>query len=188
MGPTKLYGNKNQGIENKIIFGDFNVLWIKWTWILKIKHKDVIDDVLIMPCVNSSGIMGLRIYGQGSRIDRVYTDIKVANNTKINHIMVSSTDDYNAISIDRLPSKKKIGEYSWFFSKSLLYKLDFSSAAKTFLFLLKTQKNNHSSGSDWWKYTKSWLKKNAKIFSVKSTTQGNINNFKTEWAFLLKIQ
>ena len=113
------------------------------------------NDVLIMPCVNSSWIMGLRIYGQGSRVDRVYTDIKVANNTKINHIMASSTDDYYAISIDRLPSKNKIGEYSWFFNKSLLYKLDFSSTAKTFLFLLKAQKNNHSSGSDWWKYTTS---------------------------------
>ena len=36
-----------------------------------------------------------------SRIDRVYTDIKIANNTKINNIMVSFTDHYNASSIDR---------------------------------------------------------------------------------------
>ena len=45
-------------------------------------------------------------------IDRVYTDIytdiKVANSTKINHIMVSFTDQYNAISIDRLPQKLKL--------------------------------------------------------------------------------
>ena len=40
-----------------------------------------------------------------SRIGRVYTDTKIANNTKINHIMLSFTDHYNAISLDRLPSK-----------------------------------------------------------------------------------
>ena len=36
-----------------------------------------------------------------SRIGRVYTDIKSASNTKINHIMVSFTVHYNVISIDR---------------------------------------------------------------------------------------
>ena len=45
-----------------------------------------------------------------STIDRVYTDIKMASNTKINHIMVSFTDHYNAIFIDRFPSKTKIGK------------------------------------------------------------------------------
>ena len=45
-------------------------------------------------------------------IDRVYTNIKIANNTKINYIMVSFTNNYNAISIDRLPSKTKIEKYS----------------------------------------------------------------------------
>ena len=43
----------------------------------------------------------------------VYTGIKIANNTMINRIMVSFTDHYNAISIDRLPSKTKIGKDSW---------------------------------------------------------------------------
>ena len=37
------------------------VLWIKWTETLEIKHKDSID-VPIMPCQNSSWIMGSRIY------------------------------------------------------------------------------------------------------------------------------
>ena len=49
-----------------------------------------------------------RSSGTRSRLKRVYTDIKIASNTKINHIMVSFTDHYNAISIDRLPSKTKI--------------------------------------------------------------------------------
>ena len=88
---------------------------------VKIKHKDFIGAVPIMPCEKSSWIMGLRIYRegrtqnprvhllryvlcQGSRRDRVYTNIdthiKIAKNTKINHIMVSFTDHYNAISVN----------------------------------------------------------------------------------------
>ena len=49
-------------------------------------------------------------------MDRVYadisTDIKIANNTKIIDKMISFTDHYNVISIDRLPSKTKIGKDS----------------------------------------------------------------------------
>ena len=70
--------------------------------------------------------------------------IKNANNTKINHIMVSFTNHYNAISIDRLPSKTKIEKYSWYLNNSLLCKSEVSSTTKTFLFLLKTQKNKYS--------------------------------------------
>ena len=40
-------------------------------------------------------------------------------------------------------------------------------------FLLKTQ-NKRSSASDWWEYTKSSFKENAKISSKNSTTQKNI--------------
>ena len=54
--------------------------------------------------------------------------------------MVSFTDHYNAISIDKLPSKTKTGKDSWYFNNSLLCKPESSSATKTFLFLLKTQK------------------------------------------------
>ena len=55
--------------------------------------------------------------------------------------MVSFTNHYNAISIDRLSSKTKIGKDSWkrFMKIILLCKPEFSSATKTF-FLLKTQK------------------------------------------------
>ena len=49
-------------------------------------------------------------------MDRVYTDIyidtKIANNTKINHLMIYFTDHYNANAIYRLPSKTKIGKDS----------------------------------------------------------------------------
>ena len=54
--------------------------------------------------------------------------------------MVSFTDHYNANSIDRLPSKTKIGKDSWYFNNSLLCKPEVSSATKTFIFLFKTQK------------------------------------------------
>ena len=136
------------------------VLWIKWTRMLKIKHKDFIDAVPTMPSQNSSWIMGFRIYGERrtqislsssatisplARIEdrqgiKINTDIKIANYTKSNHIMVSFTDHYNAISIDRLPSKTKIGKVSWNFNNSVLCKPEFSSATKTFLFLLKNKK------------------------------------------------
>ena len=45
---------------------------------------------------------------------------------------------------------------------------------RLFSFLLKTQKNNHSSASDWWEYTKSCFKENANTFSKNFTTQENI--------------
>ena len=38
-----------------------------------------------------------RSSGTRSTIKRAYTDIKMASNTKVNHIMVSFTDHYNAI-------------------------------------------------------------------------------------------
>ena len=56
---------------------------------------------------------------QRPRIYRVYTHIKFANNAKTNHTMVSFTDliiNYNAISIERLPSKIKTGKDSWYFN------------------------------------------------------------------------
>ena len=62
--------------------------------------------------------------------------------------MVSFTDHYNAVSIDRLFSKTKIGNDSWkrFMKIILLCKPEFSSTTKTFF--IKNTKNNHSSESD----------------------------------------
>ena len=142
------------------------VLLIKWTGMVKIKHKDFIGAALVMPCQTSSWIMGLRIYGDGRTqiplsspamigplariqdrqgIERVYTDINIANNNKINHIMVSFTDHYNAIYIDRLYSKTKIGNDSSkrFMKIILLCKPNFSSTTRT-SFFIKNAKNNHS--------------------------------------------
>ena len=47
-----------------------------------------------------------RSFGTRSRIDRVYTDIKIRSNNKVNHIMLSFIDHYNAI--DRSPQKLKL--------------------------------------------------------------------------------
>ena len=49
-----------------------------------------------------------RSSGTRFRTDKVYPGIKIANNTKINHIMVFFTDHYNTISLDRLLFKTKI--------------------------------------------------------------------------------
>ena len=74
--------------------------------------------------------------------------------------MQSFTNHNNSISIDRLLSKTKIGKASWYFNSS--------PQLQRLFFLIKKTKNNHSSASDWWEYTKS------KAFSKNSTTQGNV--------------
>ena len=52
----------------------------------------------------------------------------------------------------------------------LLCKPEFFSAIKTSVFI-KNTKNNHSSASEWWEYSKYCFKENVKIFSKISTTQ-----------------
>ena len=138
--------NKNEGNENKIILGDFNCTMDKmdrYGWNKRQK---------LYRCCSSYAFIvdnGLRIYGEGrtqiplsspfmikplGRIhaDNVYADIKIANNTESNHIMESFTDHYNAISVDWLPSKTKIGKVLWCFDNSLLWKPEFSSATISF--------------------------------------------------------
>ena len=126
---------------------------------VKTKDKDFTDVVPIIPGQISSRIMGSRIYGNeeprflwinhydrfsvtGFRIDRLYTDKKIANNTKINHLMVYLTDHYTAISLGRLQSEIKIGKDWWYFNYSLLCKPVFYSATENLLFLFKNTKNN----------------------------------------------
>ena len=102
------------------------VLWIKWTGMIKTKQKDFFGSAPVIPCQNSSSIMGLSIHRDGrtqislsypatigplARIQdrQAYTDIKITSNNKIN---LDFIDHYNAISIERLPSKTKIGKDS----------------------------------------------------------------------------
>ena len=87
-------------------------------------------------------------------------------------MMVSFIDHYNPISVDRFPSKTKIGR-KFLINDSLLLRKrvtpEFSSAAKTFFI-----KNKHFSESHWWEYTKCCFKENSNIFSKNSITQENI--------------
>ena len=115
-----------------------------------------------------------RSSGTTSRIDRVYTDIKIASNIKINNIMVSFTDHCNAIFIDRFPSKTKIGKDSWYFNNSPLCKPEFSLTTD-FSFFIKNIKHNYSSASDWWENTKSSFEKDAKTFPENSKNYENFN-------------
>ena len=116
--------NKYQGAENKIILGDFIIA------------ADKMD--------RDGGNKTQRLYRRCSK-GQVYVRstliLKFANNAKANHITVSFTDliiNYNAISIERLPSKIKIEKELWYFNSFLLCQPDFSSAAKNLLSLLKT--------------------------------------------------
>ena len=101
--------------------------------------------------------------------------------------MVSFTDHYNTILIDRLLSKTKIGKNSWkrFMRIILLRKHEFSLATKT-SFFIKNTKNNHSSASDWWEYTKYCFKENPKILSKNSTAEDLVSRRMLE--IFLKVQ
>ena len=63
--------------------------------------------------------------------------------------MISFSDHYNALFVDRIPSKTKIGKDFWLFHNSLLEKHDFCVTIKNLLAILKTKRNNHISTSDW---------------------------------------
>ena len=77
-----------------------------------------------------------RTSGTRSRIARVYTDIKIANNTKINHKMISFSDHYNALLIERLSSKTKTGQDLYGFSTILYYKTKISFLQSQIYFIL----------------------------------------------------
>ena len=57
--------NKNEGNENIIMFEDLNFTMDKIDRDGKMKHKDFMGAVPVMHCLDSSRIMGLRIYGEG---------------------------------------------------------------------------------------------------------------------------
>ena len=156
--------NKNEENKNKIILGDFNCTMEKMERDDRNKtlYKCHFNCFLSKLIVNN-GLKDLwrrenpdfseftrfdRSSGTRSRKDRVYTDIKIASNTKINHIILSITDHYHAIFIYRFSSKIKIGKDSWYFNNSHLSKTEFSLTTKTFLFFIKNTKHNHFSASN----------------------------------------
>ena len=120
--------NKSEENENKIILGDFNCTMDKMNSNGGNKTQRLYrcgSNYALSKLIVDNGPEGLwrrenphssefihcnRSSGTRSRIDRVYTDTKIDDNTKTNHIMVSFTDHYNAITLDRLPSKTTIGK------------------------------------------------------------------------------
>ena len=88
--------------------------------------------------------------------------------------MISFSDHYNALFVDRIPSKTKIGKDLWLFNNSLLEKHDFYLTIRNLLAMLKTKRNNYSSASEWWEDTKCKIKDNIRTFSENSTKQESI--------------
>ena len=87
--------------------------------------------------------------------------------------MVSFTDCYNAVSIDRLPSKTKIRKDKWYFNN---VSPNSPQLQRLFFNLKHTEK--HSSARDCWGNTKSSFIENVRTFSKNSTTQENIKILK----------
>ena len=116
--------NKNEGIENKIILGNFNRTMGKmerdgrnktlckchFNYALsKLIVDNGLEDLWRKENSDSSEFIRYnRSSGTRSTIDRLYTDVKMASNTKTNHIMVSLPDDYNAILLTDSPQKRKL--------------------------------------------------------------------------------
>ena len=72
--------------------------------------------------------------------------------------MISFSDHYNALLIERLSSKTKTGKDLWLFNNTLLQNKDFVSSISNLLSSLKRKQGNFSSVSDWWEYTKIKIK------------------------------
>ena len=111
--------------------------------------------------------------------------------------MVCFIDHYNAISINSLqklklekvhdaliilfyvspsspPLQARFKDNANILSKNFTTQKNISISRQILLFLLKIQKNNHSSASDCRENTKSSFKENARTFSKNFTTQENI--------------
>ena len=120
--------NKTKGNENKIIIGNFNCTLDKMDRdegsktqkcyschsnfaLSKLIMDNVLEDLWRRKNPDISGFTHYdRSSGTRSRIDRVYNDKKIVNNTKINHKMISFSDHYNTLFIDRFSFKTKIGK------------------------------------------------------------------------------
>ena len=164
---------KTKGNENEIILGDFNftinkldrdggnkwqrIYRFRFNYVLsKLIEKNELEDIRRKENPDSSEFTHYnRISGTRSRIDGV------------------CSDHYNTISIDRLPSKTKIGKDSWYFKNSFLWKPS-SPQLQWICFFMENAQKKHPSASDWWQCTQSCFKENATNFSKNLTTQENI--------------
>ena len=116
--------NKNEGDENKIILGDFICIGDKverdggnktfyrcrFSYALsKLIVENVLEDLWRRENPDSSVFIHYdSSSGTRSRIDRIDTDIKIASNTKINHIMIFFTDRLTLFLLTDSPQKLKL--------------------------------------------------------------------------------
>ena len=78
------------------------------------------------------------------------------------------------VSLGSPPLQSRIKENAKILSKNLATQENITILRQNLIFLLKTNKNNHPSASDWWENTKSSFKKNTIMLSKNFTTQENI--------------
>ena len=88
--------------------------------------------------------------------------------------MISFTEHYNAIILDRNSSTTKTGKDLWHFNNYLLNNTDFCCNTKKLLTTLKKKENGFSTPTYWWEYIKSKIKDNTRSFAKNSTRQENI--------------
>ena len=88
--------------------------------------------------------------------------------------MISFSDHYNALIVNRFSSKPKLGKDLWHFNNSLLDKDEFCTKIQSFLTFLQTKQTNFSSTSDWWESTKYQIKEKIRSLSKNSTKHENI--------------
>ena len=106
--------------------------------------------------------------------------MKIASNTKINHIMVPFTNHYNAIFTDRFPSNIKLEKIDGTLI-TLFYVNQSPSQLQRRFFFIKSTKNNHSLASDWWENTKSSSKEDARTFFWKFGEILEFQHWKEDW-------
>ena len=121
------------------------VYWPEMSWYEQVRNP-CCDNIL--PNLNISRLV----------IGRLYTDVKITNNTKMIHIMVLFSDYQNSIFIERSPYKSKNWQLHGILQISVQISM-FSSHMQMLLFQPKNVKNSHSSTSDSMEYTKPCIKK-----------------------------
>ena len=160
--------------------------------------------------MHSSRIMGSRIYGNeeprflwfnhydrfsvtGFRIDSVYTDKKVANNTKINtywYTLLIITLLFVLASNNQKSKLEKING-----TLIILFYVNPCSPQlqRICFFYLKTQKRTYSSAYDWWEYTNSCFKENPMTFPknshlsvFSSKCEKNVDQNNSEYGYFLR--
>ena len=131
---------KTKGNENEIILGDFNCTIDKMDRYGENKWQRVYRfffNYVLSKLIEKNELEGLRRKKNPDSSGFTHYDRFCGTRSRIDGVC---SDHYNTISIDRLPSKTKIGKDSWYFNNSFLWKPEFSSATMNLLFYGKHTK------------------------------------------------